>query len=289
MDTHATLEERKFKLTPEERLSWDENGYFIRYEVFTKEENDVLAQIPDDIATGKRPFPAANVQQNALVRDGKTEASGPKAMHSIHHINHYSPEFLARTRDPRLTDPIVDLIGPNILGLNNLYIWKAPKIGLGFPWHQDRWYFNHQYISTKTVGTWTAIDAADVDNGCLYVIPGSHKYGVQQHEDLEGSQQNEFKIVRSAKDEDGVAVEVPPGTVIFFNNALLHKSTHNHSARFRRCNVAHYILADSERVPHKKAHKVRPVMWVRGDAYSEKMEPVYRDVLPFPESEKEVV
>ena len=286
MDTNTIREERKFKLTPEERTSWDENGYFIRYDVFTKAENDFLAQIADDIATGKRPFRAQNVHQNAMVRDGKTEASGPNAMHAIHHINHYSPEFLERTRDPRLTDPVVDLIGPNILGLNNLYIWKPPKIGLGFPWHQDKWYFNRQYITTKTVGTWTAIDAADVENGCLYVIPGSHKKGVREHVELEGSQQNEFKQALGARDEDGVAVEVPPGTVVFFNNELLHKSTDNNSERFRRCNVAHYISADSERVVNKWVKNVRPVMWVRGDTHSEKMEPVYRDALPIPEEQE---
>ncbi len=286
MDTNTTLEERKFRLTPEERISWDENGYFIRYDVFIKAENDFLAQIADDIATGKRPFRAQNVHQNAMVRDGKTEASGPNAMHAIHHINHYSPEFLERTRDPRLTDPVVDLIGPNILGLNNLYIWKPPKIGLGFPWHQDKWYFNRQYITTKTVGTWTAIDAADIENGCLYVIPGSHKKGVREHVELEGSQQNEFKLALGARDEDGVAVEVPPGTVVFFNNELLHKSTDNHSERFRRCNVAHYISADSERVENKWVKNIRPVMWVRGDTHSEKMEPVYRDALPIPEEQE---
>ena len=286
MDTNTTTKERKFKLTPEERVSWDENGYFIRYDVFSKEENDFLAQVAEDIATGKRPFRAQNIHQNALVRDGKTEASGVNAMHAIHHINHYSPEFLARTRDPRLTDPVVDLIGPNILGLNNLYIWKPPKIGLGFPWHQDKWYFNRNYKTEKTAGTWTAIDASNKENGCLYVIPGSHKRGVLEHEDLEGSQQNEIKSARGAKDENGVAVEVPPGSVIFFDNRLLHKSMDNQSNRFRRCNVAHYISADAERIPNQQLKNVRPVMWVRGDTYSEKMEPVYRDALPIPEEQE---
>ena len=283
MDTNTNSEERKFRLTPEERSSWDENGYFIRHDVFANEENDSLAQIADDIATGKRPFRAQNIHQNALVRDGKTEASGINAMHCIHHINHYSPEFLERTRDPRLTDPVVDLIGPNILGLNNLYIWKPPNIGLGFPWHQDKWYFNNNYKNGKTVGTWTAVDDADKGNGCLYVIPGSHKLGVLEHEDLEGSQQNEFKIARDARDEDSVAVEVPSGAVVWFNNELLHKSTDNQSNRFRRCSVAHYISGSAERIPKKQVKYVRPVMWVRGDTYSEKMEPVYRDALPIPE------
>lgn len=286
MDTKTTPEERKFRLTPEEHLSWKENGYFIRLNVFTEDENDLLRQVADDIAVGKRPFPAKNINQNALVRDRKAKASGVNAMHCIHHINKYSPEFLARTRDPRLTDPVVDLIGPNILGLNNLYIWKPPEIGLGFPWHQDRWYFNRNYKTEKTVGTWTAFDAADIDNGCLYVIPGSHKNEVHEHVALEGSQQNEFKQALGARDEDGVAVEVQPGSVIFFNNKLLHKSTDNHSGRFRRCNVAHYISADSERVPNKNIKNVHPVMWVRGGTYSEKMEPVHQDVLPIPEEQE---
>ena len=118
MDTNATLEKRKFRLTPEERTAWEENGYFIRYDVFTKEENDSLRHIADDIVVGKRLFPKTNINQNALVRDGKVDASGIHAMHKIHHVSCYIPEFLARVRDPRLTDPIVDLLGPSLLGLN---------------------------------------------------------------------------------------------------------------------------------------------------------------------------
>ena len=137
MDTNTTPKEPEFALTPDEQSAWKENGYFVRYDVFAKKENDVLRQIADDIAERKRPFPTENIDQNALARDGKVEASGIHAMHKIHHVSCYCPEFLERVRDPRLTDPIVDLLGSNILGLNNLYIWKSPKIGLGFPWHQD--------------------------------------------------------------------------------------------------------------------------------------------------------
>ena len=141
MNPDIASEERKFRLTPEEKSSWDENGYFVRHGVFTKEENNFLAQIADDIAIGKRLFPEYHIFQNALVRDGKIKEQGIYAMHNIQYVSCNCPEFLARTRDPRLTDPAVDILGPDILGLNNLYIWKPPKIGLGFPWHQDKWYF----------------------------------------------------------------------------------------------------------------------------------------------------
>ena len=198
-------------------------------------------------------------------------------------MNLYSPEFLDRTRDPRLTEPIVDLLGPDILGLNSLYIWKPPKIGLGFPWHQDRWYTQPQFKTKTTVGTWTAIDAADKENGCLYVIPGSHKIGILEHIELEGSQQQEFRQAVGAQDEDGVAVELPPGSVIFFDNRILHKSTDNNSERFRRSNIAHYISAKAERIHHK--NYMRPLMWVRGEIYPTLSEGVYREVLPFTESD----
>ena len=289
MSIKTTAEERKFRLTPEERASWDENGYFVRYDVFKKEENDFLSQVADDIALGKIPYPARHIYQNALVRDGKAEASGIRAMHSVHQLNLYSAEFLERARDPRLTDPIVDLLGPDLLSLTILYIWKPPKIGLGFPWHQDRWYTRSMFktpttvgtwaaidaadignkvgsrISCLIVGTWAAIDAADIENGCLYVIPGSHKTGILEHIELEGSQQQEFKLAVGAKDEDGVAIEVPPGSVIFFDNRILHKSTDNNTERFRRCNVAHYLSAKAERTPFKNVKHILPVSWVRGE------------------------
>ena len=249
MNTESTPHDRKFGLNADELSQWNENGYLVRYDVFTEEENDFLGQIADDIVDGKRPFPDCHIFENALVRDGKVEAQGIYAMHNIQYVSCNSPEFLARTRDCRLTDPVVEILGPDILGLNNLYIWKPPKIGLGFPWHQDKWYFNHQFKTGTTVGTWTAIDAADKENGCLYIIPGSHKYGVLEHENLEGSQQNEFKLARGARDEDGVAVEVPPGAVVWFNNQILHKSTDNHSLRFRRCNVVHLVFLKSTQNP----------------------------------------
>ena len=283
MNRRTTPEERKFKLTADELEQWDKNGYFVRHGVFTEAENVLLTQVADAIALGKIPFPDHRIFQNALVRDGKVEASGIHAMHSIHQMNLYSAEFLERTRDPRLTDPVVDILGPDILGLNSLYIWKPPKIGLGFPWHQDRWYTRPQFITETTVGTWTAIDPATVENGCLYVIPGSHKTGILEHIELEGSQQQEFRQAVGAKDEDGVAVEIPPGSVIFFDNRILHKSTDNNTEGFRRSNIAHYISAKTERVPHK--NYMRPLMWVRGKIYETLSEGVYRAPLPVTVSE----
>ena len=199
-------------------------------------------------------------------------------MHKIHFPSCYVAEFLQRVRDPRLTDPIVDLLGPDVLGINNLYIWKAPEIGLGFPWHQDMFYFRQRFVTETTVGTWTAVDAADRGNGCLYVIPGSHRRPIAEHDELAGSQQSEFKLARGTRDEEGVALEAEPGTVIWFHSHLLHKSTDNHSGRFRRSYVSHYLSAQARWTHPERAGTGVPVMWVRGTTFPGKVSEVHRDV-----------
>ena len=268
------------RMTPDEKQCWDRAGYFVRENVFSTKENDQLRQVAEDVVAGKRKMPMAHIDQNALVRDGKDTRAGIYGMHKIHHPSCYIPEFLARVRDPRLTAPLLDILGPDILGINNLFIWKAPKIGLGFPWHQDKFYFGKRFKTATTVGTWTAIDPADRDNGCLYVIPGSHNRAISEHDDIAGSQQNEFKLARDARDEDGIAVEVPPGAVIWFHSHLLHKSTDNHSRRFRRSYVSHYLSAQAEWADADKIGKGQPVMWIRGQTFPDKVHEVARDVLP---------
>lgn len=271
--------DRSFRLTGAERECWQRDGYFIRDNVFTRAENEVLNRAAEEVVAGTRQFPTEHVDRNALVRDGKEQRTGIRAMHKLHFPSCHIPEFLERVRDPRLTDPIVDLLGPDILGINNLYIWKAPEIGLGFPWHQDMFYFRQRFVTETTVGTWTAIDAADRGNGCLYVIPGSHLGPVVAHDELEGSQQSEFKLARNARNEDGVALEAEPGAVIWFHSHLLHKSTDNHSGRFRRSYVSHYLSAQAEWASPESSAGTQRIMWVRGTTFAGKVTEVQRGVI----------
>ena len=272
----------QFRLTADEKGAWERDGFFVRENVFSGVENERLNTVAEEVVAGKRVFPAQHIDRNALVRDGREERAGIHGMHKIHFPSCYLPEFLQRVRDPRLVDPIAGLLGPDILGINSLYLWKAPQIGLGFPWHQDMFYFRQRWVTETTVGTWTAVDAADRGNGCLYVIPGSHRLPVAEHEDLEGSQQAEFQQVRAARDEDGVALEVAPGSVIWFHSHLLHKSTHNHSGRFRRSYVAQYLSAQAEWASPESVGTGSPVMSVRGVTFPGKVTQVHHDVLDAP-------
>ena len=59
--------EQQCRLSSDELARWDRDGYLIRFDVFDAEENDVLRQVAEDIVDGKRPFPVAHIDRNALL------------------------------------------------------------------------------------------------------------------------------------------------------------------------------------------------------------------------------
>ena len=172
-------------------------------------------------------------------------------IHSIFRIHLFSQLFRDYIREPRKLDVAADLLGEDLFCPNDLYFFKAPGVGRPICWHQDSWYFRNIYetpdgesIEDVSIGTWLAIDEATRENGCLWVIPGSHKRGVVEHSENEEKQFLKFEAdIAGQIKKDAVPVEVPKGALIFFNNALLHSSTHNLSDRRRRAYIVHFMKA----------------------------------------------
>ncbi len=110
------------------------------------------------------------------------------------------------------------------------------------------------YIPTRDrslVGAWVAIDDATIRNGCLWMHPGSHSHGVLWpqfvHNDPRFDPAGESVLKGTGYDrEGGVAIEIPAGSVAFFNGYVLHRSLANDTTdQFRRAFVTHYMSAES--------------------------------------------
>ncbi len=128
--------------------------------------------------------------------------------------------------------------------MQSMLFVKAPNKP-GQAWHQDE-----IYIPTRDrslCGGWIAIDDATKANGCLYVIPGSHRPGyLFQQRDHQRPEEFDFAGESHGFDESKeVAVEVSAGSVVFFNGYLLHRSRRNRSTVYRRALVNHYMTAQS--------------------------------------------
>jgi phytanoyl-CoA hydroxylase len=128
--------------------------------------------------------------------------------------------------------------------MQSMLFMKPPGLP-GQAWHQDE-----RFIPTRDrtlVGAWIALDDANIENGCLWVLPGSHRPGVL-HQTAPHNQPDEFDPTDEAfgfDDSGAVPVEVKTGDVVFFNGYLLHRSKRNRSTGTRRALVNHYMSASS--------------------------------------------
>ena len=164
----------------------------------------------------------------------------------IHHPHKVSEIMRRHLATPSVVDVLTAVIGPNVKCMQSmLFIKSGGKPGQA--WHQDE-----DFIPTRDrslTAAWIALDDATVDNGCLWVIPGSHREGVlwamrEQDDPRYDCSDESFGFPYS--DEDAVPVEVAAGSVVFFNGYLLHSSLPNRTEHgLRRSLVNHYMSAES--------------------------------------------
>jgi phytanoyl-CoA hydroxylase len=164
----------------------------------------------------------------------------------IHFPHKISPLMLDIARLPAVLDVLVEVIGPNVKMMQSmLFIKSEGKPGQA--WHQDEAHIPTRDRSLTAV--WIALDDATVENGCLWVIPGSHRSGVlhpvrEQNDPRFDCTQEAYDF--GYREDDAVPVELPAGAALVFDGYLLHRSlpnTANHG--MRRALVNHYMSAES--------------------------------------------
>jgi hypothetical protein len=161
----------------------------------------------------------------------------------IHFPHKISPVVLDIARDPRAISVLTGLIGPNVKMMQSMLFMKAAGKP-GQAWHQDESHIPTRDRSLTAI--WIALDDATTRNGCLWVLPGSHRSGVlhpvREHDDpsFDGTPE-----AYGFDDRDAVPVELPAGSAVAFNGYLLHRSLPNRSRGMRRALVYHYMSAES--------------------------------------------
>jgi len=165
---------------------------------------------------------------------------------AIHHPHKLAPAMRSCMSDPKLVPILTALVGDNVKCMQSMLFMKGPG-NPGQAWHQDEYYIPTR--DRSLCGLWIALDDATIDNGCLWVIPGSHKSGVLWPQRAHNDPNFDFSGEAYGypyKPSDAIAVEVPAGSVVLFNGYLLHRSLVNATSdRFRRALVYHYMRAES--------------------------------------------
>lgn len=228
---------------------YEANGYLVLENAFTPAEIETLKAETTLICRGERgelpDHPAAAAEE--------PDDSVLQRFLCIHFPHKCSAVMADAIRNPATVQTLTNVIGPNVKCMQSmLFIKSSGKPGQA--WHQDE-----DYIPTRDrslTGAWIALDRATIENGCLWVLPGSHRDGILWEQKWHGDRRfdcAEESVDFPFRDDEAVPVEVEAGSVVMFNGYLLHRSLPNRApaGTYRRSLVNHYMSCES-RLPWGK-------------------------------------
>lgn len=237
-------------MSSEEKAQLERNGYVVRERVFAPIELERIIgaceALVDNLVgerRGKRVQASVYVFEQDLARGTFIKWEGDSdVVHGIEPFAHLSPELEAWAYDPRLTEPVQDLVGhPDPRLFTEKLNLKRPKVGGVNPLHQDYPYWVNSADAPEEVATaMLFLDDSTLENGCLRVVPGSHRQGKwRTRSDGDGFAHNEVDM-DAYPGVESVPLEVPAGSVVWFGAFLVHQSSPNLSDKQRRALLYSY-------------------------------------------------
>lgn len=140
-----------------------------------------------------------------------------KGMTFKHNLWKASPKLREFITSPKVVGFLCDIVGPDLWVRWDQTIEKQPG-GAAFPWHQDNGYNG---LLDMHFQLWIALTPMTIDNGGLWLQPGSHKLGKVTHESI-GSH-----VYNPGDESKEVLVPAEPGDALLFSSFMLHKTNQN--------------------------------------------------------------
>ncbi len=230
LDTLADIDDRQI-------ARFHEQGYLAIQRAFTPQQIESVGQAMWDLIDGKsQDF--KGILAEAAKRGHFSELTGEVRRDSVRKIWKFvdhDTRLNDLAHDPNILSVLSRLMDDTPILFQDMGLIKPPHIGREKPWHQDCAYFNYP-VGTTVVGVWIAIDAATEENGCLHIIPGSHREGPIPHFKRRDWQicDTDVAVPRN------VTVPFDPGGCLFWHGMTHHGSPTNRSTHRRRALQYHY-------------------------------------------------
>ena len=208
-------------LTPEQIEQFNTEGYVTPVRIMDAAEAGTLR---------------AKLEATEAARGGKL---APTERSKAHMLFKWLDDLI---RDPRVLDPIEQLIGPNILCWNTLFWIKEAQSPSFVSWHQDTKYWG--LSSERVITAWLALSPASLDAGCMRVMPRTHIGDVLPHDD-QYHQDNLLtrgqQITEGVDDAEAIYMPLQVGEMSLHNYRLAHASGPNNTDD-RRIGVSMHFM-----------------------------------------------
>jgi ectoine hydroxylase-related dioxygenase (phytanoyl-CoA dioxygenase family) len=203
-------------LKPAQIAHYNRQGYINNVRVFSAEE-----------IAGTRAFVDALISR-VMAQGGSS--------YSVKHAHMKYGTVWDLITHPRITAIVKDVLGDEVVGWGAHFFCKMPGDGKIVAWHQDASYW--PLTPSKTLTVWLAVDNADVENGCMKFVAGSHLQGQVTFRPSTAGEDNVLDQTVENAERYGTVVydELQAGEISIHSDLLLHSSEANNSQR-RRCGL----------------------------------------------------
>ena len=212
-------------INEKDKAQFQELGYFVTDVVIEPDQLQFMADEMDRLYREGFEEAKATGDSKAVLA-----AEGRRSYGQVHNRSQIAAEFV---RSEIYLEACRAFIGPNADLYWNQAATKPPQLGKTFSWHQDSGYT--ETVPLAYITCWTAISDSNLENGGIWVLPRSHKWGVLEHENEEPNQQVYGGLRAKCSDYSGaVPVEMKAGQVAIFSSLTLHMSGPNTSRNSMR-------------------------------------------------------
>lgn len=232
-----------FVLSEDQVAAFERDGFLRGVPVLSPDHVGALTRELDEISRpghdGVQLFYEYNLNESKEPRQVLFHALGAWRVRPAFHDVLWNPAFLMAA---------FQLLGTGVRLFHDQVFAKPARHGGVVAWHQDYSYWTWTRPMAHLT-CWMALDAACESNGCMYYVPGSHRWGLLDRPDLGGDMDaisSNLSPRQLEEFERRIPVELERGHASFHHPLLLHGSHENPSQRPRRATLVN-VMADGVR------------------------------------------
>jgi len=234
-------------LTQEQVSRYERDGFLVVENAVTADQltrlKDELDAWVEESRAHSEPYGEATIDGRPRFDMGEEHTATHPALRRVNNPSDISDTYFEVMSDARTVDMVADLIGPDVKFHHCKINQKCPGANTTVHYHQDFGFTPHS--NDDVVTALLMLDEVTEENGCLMVVPGSHRgpmYSLFKDGEFVGRVSDKDEVDLSAKQ---VPITGPAGSVCLMHTRLAHGSAPNGSDRPRGLYICVYTAADA--------------------------------------------
>lgn len=221
-----------FPITQNQIDFFNKEGYLVIEDIINADETETYKKIYDQFLDGT----IDTGKNRSDLGDGLGDSKKTENITQIMWPSDFVTGLSAMPYHVRTTAIAQQILGDDMEMDFDMLINKAPNTNTPTPWHQDAAYWINM-PDKRAISSWMALDNATKDNGCMWYVPGSHLKPLRAHS-YAGKKGG--ALVCEASEDEGIYVELKPGSCILHHGGTIHYSRGNATNTQRRALITNF-------------------------------------------------